>query len=86
MTQDKLKRVITACVSAATVLLVFLLGFLTYQWIMIATLDKKIAKAEAEVAYWEQQCKENEGTVDYYESQVYLQIALDQLGLLKGNK
>lgn len=86
MTQDKLNRVITACVSLGTVLLVFLLGFLTYQWIAIATLNKKIAKAEAEVAYWEQQCEATEGTVDYYESQLYLQVALDQLGLLKGNK
>ena len=86
MTQEKMGKVITACVSAGTVLLVCLLSFLIYQWITIATLNKKIAKAEAEVAYWEQQCKENEGTVDYYESQVYLQIALDQLGLLKGNK
>jgi hypothetical protein len=40
MTQDKLDKVIVACVSAATALLVFLLGFLVYQWIAIANLNK----------------------------------------------
>ena len=86
MTQDKLRKVITACVSAATVLLVFLLGFLTYQWITIATLNKKIAKAEAEVAYWEQECQKSEGTADYYENDFYLKWALEELELLKGKK
>lgn len=86
MTQDKLNKVIVACVSAATALLVFLLGFLVYQWIAIANLNKKIEKAEAEVAYWEQQCKEDEGTADYYESEFYLNWAIEELQLLKDKK
>ena len=86
MTQDKLRRVITACVSAATALLVFLLGFLVYQWITIATLNKKIEKAEAEVAYWEQECAKSEGTADYYENEFYLKWALEELKLLEGKK
>ena len=76
MTQDKLRRIITACVSAATVLLVFLLSVLIYQWITIATLNKKIVKAEAEVAYWTQQCELTEGTSAYYESEFYLKWAI----------
>ena len=71
MTQDKLRRIISACVSAATVLLVLLLGFLIYQWITIATLNKKIAKAEAAVAYWEEECAKSEGTADFYEDEFY---------------
>ncbi len=86
MTQDKMRKVITACVSAATVLLVFLLSFLVYQWITIATLNKRIAKAEAEVAYWEQECERSEGTADFYEDEFYLKWALEKLELLEGKK
>lgn len=86
MTQDKLRRIISACVSAATVLLVLLLGFLIYQWITIATLNKKIAKAEAEVAYWEEECAKSEGTADFYEDEFYLKWALEELKLLEGKK
>ena len=86
MTQDKMRRIITACVSAATVLLVFLLGFLIYQWITIANLNKQIADAEAKVAYWEQECKESEGTAEFYEDEFYLKWALEELKLLEGKK
>lgn len=81
-----LLRRITACVSAATTLLVLLLGFLVYQWIAIATLNKKIAKAEAEVAYWEEECAKSEGTADFYEDEFYLKWALEELKLLEGKK
>ena len=86
MTQDKLKKVITAGVSAATVLLVFLLGFLIYQWIAIATLDKKIEKAEAEVEQLQQQRDENEEIAKLFESNFYLNWALEELELLKGKQ
>ena len=86
MTQEKMRKVITACVSAATVLLVFLLSFLIYQWITIATLNKKIAKAEAEVAYWEQECAKSESIEEFYESEFYLKWALEELKLLEGKK
>ena len=86
MTQDKLRRIVTACVCAATVLLVFLLSFLVYQWITIATLNKRLVKAEAEVAYWTEQCELTEGTAEYYESEFYLKWALDKLTILQGKK
>jgi hypothetical protein len=86
MTQDKLKRVVTACVSAGTVLLVCLLSFLIYQWIAIANLNKKILKAEADVAYWTEQCEITEGTAEYYESEFYLKWAIEELQLLKDKK
>ena len=86
MTQDKLRRVVTACVSAGTVLLVCLLSFLVYQWITIANLNKKILKAEADVAYWTEQCEITEGTAEYYESEFYLKWAIEELQLLKDKK
>ena len=86
MTQDKMRRIITACVSATTALLVFLMCFLIYQWIAIARLNKKILKAEAEVAYWTEQCELTEGTVDYYESALYLNWAIEELRILEGKK
>ncbi len=84
MTQEKVRRIVTACVSAATVLLVFLLGFLIYQWISIGVLNDKIKDAEAEVAYWEQQVEENKGTEEYFLSEHYLKVALQKLETIKG--
>ena len=86
MTQEKMGRVITACVSAGTVLLVCLLSVLIYQWIAIANLNKKIVKAEAEVAYWTEQCELTEGTAAYYESEFYLKWAIEELKILEGKK
>ena len=86
MTQDKLKRVVTACVSAGTVLLVCLLSFLVYQWIAIANLNKRILKAEAEVTYWTQQCEITEGTAEFLESEFYLNWAIEELQSLKDKK
>ena len=82
MTQEKMRKVITACVSAATVLFVLLLGFLVYQWVTMAILNKRIAEAEEAVSYWEQQVEENEKNAEYYESEFYRQWAYQ--GLLAG--
>ena len=68
MTQEKMRKIITASVSAATLLLVFLLSFLVYQWITMAVLNKRIAKAEEQVAYYEEVIAKNEKDLSYYES------------------
>lgn len=86
MTQDKMRRIITACVSAATVLLVCLLSFLIYQWITIANLNTKIAEAEQEVAYWTEKNENAETDLEFYESELYLNWALGELEALKGQK
>ncbi|MBQ8283564.1 MAG: hypothetical protein IJX75_00575 [Clostridia bacterium] len=86
MTQEKMRKVITACVSAATVLIVFLLSFLIYQGISMAILDKKIAKAQGEVAYWTERVETAENDLDYYESEFYLNWALQELNALQGKK
>ena len=86
MTQEKMRKVITACVSAATVLLVFLLSFLIYQGISMAILDKKIVKARAEVEYWTERCETAESDLEYYESEFYLNWAMQELLALEGKK
>lgn len=86
MTQDKMRRIITACVSATTALLVFLMSFLIYQWIYMAVLDRKIEKARADVAYWTKEVEENKDNAEYYESVVYLEKAWILLQELENKK
>ncbi|MBR2646428.1 MAG: hypothetical protein IKD47_02590 [Clostridia bacterium] len=68
MTQEKMRKVITACVSAATVLFVLLLGFLVYQWIYKAVLDKRIDALTEENKKLEEQLEEANDDLSYYES------------------
>ena len=86
MTQEKMRKIITACVSAATVLFVLLLSYLIYQWITMAVLNKRIEKAEAELQYWEQQVEDANSSAEYYESEFYRQWAYQELLALKGEK
>ena len=84
MTQDKMRRTITAIAVAGTTLLVVLLAYLVYQWITIAVLNKRIAKAEEDVAYYETLNEQSESDLEYYESDFYKQLAAFKLGLIKG--
>jgi cell division protein FtsB len=68
MTQDKMRRIITASAVAATLLLVFLLSFLIYQWVQIAVYNKRIENLEKETARLEQKLDENIKDAEYYES------------------
>ena len=80
MTQDKMRRIITACVSAFTVFFVFLLGFLIYQWITIANLNSKAEALEAEIASLEQEGAMLENTLEFYESELGKDWLLIQKG------
>ena len=86
MTQDKMRKVITACVSAATVLLVFLLCFLVYQWISIGVYNRKIDKVEAKIAALEAQLEQAESDFEYYQTKEYLAWELEELKILKDKK
>ncbi len=86
MTQEKLRRIITACVSAATVLLVFLTCFLCYQWITIAVYNKRIDKLEKANAEIEATNEKLEGEATYYESQQGKDWLAFQQGFIEGNK
>ena len=72
MTQEKMRKVIAACVSAATVLLTVLLSYLIYQWVTIAVYNKRIDKLETEIAYLEQVLAKGEDNLEYYKSEFYL--------------
>jgi len=67
MTQDKLRKTIAACVSAATVLFVLLLGYLIYQWITMAALDKREEQLQAEIAGINQTISAGEEEALWYE-------------------
>ncbi|MBO5411502.1 MAG: hypothetical protein J6A38_00240 [Clostridia bacterium] len=86
MTQDKMRRIITACVSAGTVLLVLLLSFLIYQWITIGVYNKRIDKTKAEIAELEQQIDEQEKDLAFYKSELYLEWKYQELQSLEGKK
>ena len=68
MTQDKMRRVITASAVAATLLLVFLFSVLVYQWIQGAVYNQRIKELEKETARLEQQLQEGVKDAEYYES------------------
>ena len=87
MTQEKMRKVIAACVSAATVLLMMLLGYLIYQWSTIAVYNKRIDKLEMEIAQLEQVVATAEENLEYYQSKFYLdQKVLELQMLLEKNK
>ena len=88
MTQDKLRKVITACVSAATVLLTVLLSYLIYQWATIAVYNKRIDKLEAEVVYWTEVRDNALDEEEYVRSDYFLrQAALElQMQIQQGKK
>lgn len=68
MTQEKMRKLITAAVVAGTVLLVFLLAFLIYQWVKIGVLNNRIEKIEAENARLEETLNKGTQDAEYYES------------------
>jgi cell division protein FtsB len=68
MTQEKMRKVIAACVSAATVLFVFLLSYLVYQWVTLAVLDKREKELQAEIQKLEQTIEKGTEEAEYYES------------------
>ena len=80
MTQDKLRRIIAAGVSAATIFFVFLLGYLIYQWITIANLNGKVEALETEIVQLEQVIEKNENTLEFYESEIGKDWLLIQKG------
>ena len=86
MTQDKMRKVITACVSAATVLLVALFSFLIYQWITIAVYNKRIDKLETEIAQLEEIIAMDKKDLDYFESEFFLKQKVLELQMLQEKK
>ncbi len=84
MKQGKMRKIITACVSAATVLFVILFAFLIYQWIKMAVLDKRIEKVQEEIAYYEELNENAEGTAEWLESEQGKLWTSWQYGFIQG--
>ncbi len=70
MTQEKMRKVIAACVSAATVLFVLLFSYLIYQWVSMSILDRRIEELQEKNAKLEQAIQEGEENASFYESQL----------------
>ncbi len=68
MTQEKMRKVITASAVAATLLLVFLLSFLVYQGIQSAVYNKRIKELTEETNRLEQELDSKTKDAEYYES------------------
>ena len=84
MKQEKMRKIITACVSAATVLFVILFAFLIYQCIKMAVLDKRIEKVEKEIAYYETLNENDEDTAKWLESEQGKLWTSWQYGFIQG--
>ena len=80
MTQEKMRKTITALASAATLLLVILLSVLIYQWVTISVQKKRIAEAQQSVEYWEKVNEGHENDLEFYESDIYKEWAAFKLG------
>ncbi len=85
MTQEKMRKLITAGVVAATTLLVFLLIVLIYQWITIGVQNNRIEKLEADKIKIQKQIDEGGDLAEYYEGQGKLWLALQQ-GWIQADK
>lgn len=74
MTQEKVRKIVTACVVAATTLLLVLLAVLIYQWISYAVLCNRVDKLTKENAELTQIIEEKKNDLEYYESEAGLEV------------
>ena len=71
MTQEKMRKMITAIVATAMLLLVILLSVLIYQWITLGTLNRRERKLNQEIARLEQQKEEGTHDAEWYEANMF---------------
>ena len=80
MTQEKMRKVITAVAVAATLLLVFLLSYLVYQGIASAVYDKRINQMEQEISRLEEEFAENTKSAEWLEKDWVKELLAQQYG------
>ena len=79
MTQEKMRKVIAACVSAATVLFVLLFTYLIYQWVTLAVLNEREQKLQDEITRLGQTLEDDTKVAEHYESELMKQwLAIQQ--------
>ena len=81
MTQEKMKRTVIASVVAATLLVAVLI----YQVVSISVHNKRIAKAEEEIARLQETIDRRENDLDYYLSLIGKEHLLYANGYKKGS-
>ena len=86
MTQEKMRRMVTALVVAATTLLVSLLAVIVYQAIALTVNKNRIEKLEKDIQYYEQVISEGKLDLEYYESLEGLENAARRDGWTKIQK
>ncbi len=80
MTQEKLRRTVTAAVVAATITVFCLLVFIAYQVITMIVQKNRIKELEKDVSRYEQIIDQNERDLEYYLTQEYLENAARRYG------
>ena len=80
MTQEKMRKVITAGAVAATLLLVFLLSFLVFQGIKSKVYDKRIKQMEQEISRLEEEFAENTKSAEWLEKDWVKELLAQQYG------
>ena len=73
MTQEKLRRVVTAAAVAGTVLIVCMLLVIVYQIVRIVVLNNRIDKVEEEIRTQQEIKEQHENDLEYYLSDWYLE-------------
>lgn len=92
MTQDRMRRIITAITSAVTALIVALLAYAIYQWVAIAQYNKKNDYLKAEIYRLEMELEgygDEPGlreTADYLQTEAALQKLYQEWLELQGKK
>ena len=86
MTQEKLRRIVTAAVVAGTALFVILLSVLIYQWITIAVYNKRIEKVNGEIQELEESIAADEESLEYFDSDLGKFWLAMEKGFITGNK
>ena len=80
MTQEKLSRMVTGIVVAATLFLVILFGVLIYQWITMGVQQRRLNDARAEAAtltgQYEELLEESEGFDDFWRHDLALKYGI----------
>ena len=77
MTEEKMRKTITAIVAAATLLLVFLLVILVYQFITLGVQGNREEKLQQEVTALEQQAADSGEYADWLEENGKLWLAIN---------
>lgn len=80
MTQEKLSRMITGIVVAATLFLVVLFSVLIYQWVTMGVQQRRLNAARAEAAalsaQYEELLEESEGFDDFWRHDLALKYGI----------